>query len=113
MNSRDLIIIAVTIILLLFIGSFALFNSHEAQATMLTMTSSSILNEGDSLVLRLSDDNGTSIENQKIQINLTNPNGVTENFTLKTNSDWTHFTCSGATYDLWLPFRVYVCVWHF
>ena len=53
---------------------------------MLTMTSSSILNEGDSLVLRLSDDNGTSIENQKIQINLTNPNGVTENFTLKTNS---------------------------
>ena len=86
MNSRDLIIIAVTIILLLFIGSFALFNSHEAQATMLTMTSSSILNEGDSLVLRLSDDNGTSIENQKIQINLTNPNGVTENFTLKTNS---------------------------
>ena len=86
MNSRDLIIIGVTAILLILIGMFAVFNSGDTQTTMLTMTSSSILNEGDSLVLKLSDENKTAIANGKIQINLTNPNGVTENFTLKTNS---------------------------
>ena len=86
MNSRDLIIIGVTAILLILIGMFVVFNSGDTQTTMLTMTSSSILNEGDSLVLKLSDENKTAIANGKIQINLTNPNGVTENFTLKTNS---------------------------
>ena len=86
MNSRDLIIIGVTAILLILIGMFVVFNSGDTQTTMLTMTSSSILNEGDSLVLKLSDENKTAIANGRIQINLTNPNGVTENFTLKTNS---------------------------
>ncbi|AMK16146.1 carboxypeptidase-like regulatory domain-containing protein [Methanobrevibacter olleyae] len=86
MNARDLIIIAITIILLLSIGIFMLFNSSSSETTILTMTSSSNLNEGDSLILKLNDENGSAISNQKIEINLTDDKGIRENFTLKTNS---------------------------
>ena len=52
------------------------------------MTSSSMLTEGDSLILKLNTENESSIANQKIQINLTHEdNGITENFTLKTDSN--------------------------
>ena len=50
------------------------------------MTNSISLNEGDSLILKLNNENGTVIPNQKIEINLTDEKGITENFTLKTNS---------------------------
>ena len=96
MNSRDLIIICVTIILLLSIGIFMVFNSNggsgldfnpNAEVTILNMTSSPYLNEGDSLKLSLVDENKTPIPNQKIEINLTDKKkGITENYTLKTNS---------------------------
>lgn len=87
MNSRDLVVICVTIILLLSVGIFMTFNSTGHETTKLSMTSSSILNEGDSLVLKLSDENGSAISSERIQINLTDDNGTTENFTLKTNSN--------------------------
>ena len=83
MNSRDIIVICLTIILLLGIGMYVMFNSGSGETTILTMTSSSVLTEGDSLILKL---NG--IPNQRIEINMTHDdNGITENFTLKTNSN--------------------------
>ena len=87
MNSRDVVIICVTIILLLSIGMFMVLNSDSSETTILSMTSSSILTEGDSLILKLNDENGSVIPGQKIEINLTHENGVTENFTLKTDSN--------------------------
>lgn len=88
MNSRDLVVICVTIILLLAIGIFMMTNSSSAETTILSMTSSSMLTEGDSLILKLNTENESSIANQKIQINLTHEdNGITENFTLKTDSN--------------------------
>ena len=88
MNSRDIIVICTTIILLLCIGMFVMFNSSSAETTILTMTSSSVLTEGDSLILKLNDENGSGIPNQRIEINMTHDdNGITENFTLKTNSN--------------------------
>ena len=88
MNSRDIIVICLTIILLLGIGMFVMFNSGSGETTILTMTSSSVLTEGDSLILKLNDENGSGIPNQRIEINMTHDdNGITENFTLKTNSN--------------------------
>ena len=88
MNSRDIIVICTTIILLLCIGMFVMFNSSSAETTILTMTSSSVLTEGDSLILKLNDESGSGIPNQRIEINMTHDdNGITENFTLKTNSN--------------------------
>ena len=86
MNSRDVVIICVTIILLLSIGLIIVINSGAAETTILSMTSSSMLTEGDSLILKLNDENGSAIASQKIEINLTHENGVTENFTLKNDS---------------------------
>ena len=69
MNSRDVVIICATIILLLSIGLVMMINSGSAETTILSMTSRSV------------------IPNQKVEINLTHENGVTENFTLKTDSN--------------------------
>ena len=88
MNTRDLIIICFTAILLLSLGIFILFNSNGGDTSILTMTNSPTLTEGDSLILKLNDENGSAIPNQKTEINLTHKdNGITENFTLKTNSN--------------------------
>ncbi len=88
MNTRDVVIICFTIILLLCLGIFILYNSGAGETTILTMTNSPTLTEGDSLTLKLNDENGTAIANQRIEINLTHKdNGITENFTLKTNSN--------------------------
>ena len=90
MNTKDIIYICATIIIILAIGMFVLshpFGSAEKTA-ILTMESNQQLNEGDSLVLKLSDENGTAISGERIEINLTHgSNGITENFTLKTNEN--------------------------
>lgn len=115
MNSRDLIIICTTIILLLSIGIFmnipqdndtaflnqSIFNINQSsipdnpigsilntgEVTILNMTSDPYLNEGDSLKLILVCENGTPIANQRIEINLTDDNGICENFTFNTDSN--------------------------
>ena len=88
MNTRDIIIICITIIVLLSIGMFVMMNGSAQEKSILTMTNSPSLYEGDSLILKLTDENSTAISNQKVEINLTHSsNGVTENFTLKTNSN--------------------------
>ena len=89
MNSRDVIIVCGTIVLLLLIGMFVMFGMGDSKDTsILTMTSSSSLTEGDSLILKLNDENGSAIAGERIEINLTHAsNGITENFTLKTNEN--------------------------
>ena len=88
MNTRDIIIICITIIVLLSIGMFVMMNGSAQEKSILTMTNSPSLYEGDSLILKLTDENNTAISNQKVEINLTHSsNGITENFTLKTNSN--------------------------
>jgi len=89
MNSRDIIIICATVIILLGIGMFIMANPFgSGETSILTMESDQSLSEGDSLVLKLSDENKTAIAGQRIEINLTHAsNGVTENFTLKTNDN--------------------------
>ena len=89
MNSRDIIIICTTVIILLAIGIFLMANPFgSGETAILTMESSQSLTEGDSLILKLSDENKTPIAGQRIEINLTHgSNGITENFTLKTNEN--------------------------
>lgn len=87
MKTTDTIIICITIIILLSIGVFVMAGSNHQEESVLTMVNSPNLYEGDSLILSLSDGNGTAIANQKVQINLTHANGITENFTLKTNAE--------------------------
>ena len=90
MNTRDIIYICATIIIILAIGIFVLSNPFESagETAILTMESNQQLNEGDSLILKLSDENGNAISGERIEINLTHEsNGVTENFTLKTNEN--------------------------
>lgn len=65
-----------------------MMNGNAQDESVITMTNSPYLYEGDSMILKLSDENGTAIANQKVEINLTHSsNGITENFTLKTNSN--------------------------
>ena len=90
MNTRDIIYICATIIIILAIGMFVLSNPFggAGETAILTMESNQHLNEGDSLILKLSDEDGNAISGERIEINLTHgSNGVTENFTLKTNAD--------------------------
>lgn len=90
MNSRDIIIICATAIILLAIGIFIMANPFggAGETAILTMESKQQPNEGDSLILKLSDENKTAISGERIEINLTHgSNGVTENFTLKTNEN--------------------------
>ena len=90
MNSRDIIIICATAIILLAIGIFIMANPFggAGETAILTMECKQQLNEGDSLILKLSDENKTAISGERIEINLTHgSNGVTENFTLKTNEN--------------------------
>ena len=90
MNSRDIIIICATAIILLAIGIFIMANPFggAGETAIPTMESKQQLNEGDSLILKLSDENKTPIAGQRIEINLTHgSNGITENFTLKTNEN--------------------------
>lgn len=90
MNSRDIIIICATAIILLAIGIFIMANPFggAGETAILTMESKQQLNEGDSLILKLSDENKTAISGERIEINLTHgSNGVTENLTLKTNEN--------------------------
>ena len=90
MNTRDIIIICATIIIILAIGIFVLSNpfGSAGETSILTMESNQQLNEGDSLILKLSDEDGNAISGERIEINLTHgSNGVTENFTLKTNAN--------------------------
>lgn len=90
MNSRDIIIICATAIILLAIGIFIMANPFggAGETAILTMESNQQLNEGDSLILKLSDENKTAISGERIEISLTHgSNGVTENFTLKTNEN--------------------------
>ena len=72
MNSRDIIIICATVIILLAIGIFLMANPFgSGETAILTMESSQSLTEGDSLILKLSDENKTPIAGQRIEINLT------------------------------------------
>ena len=90
MNTRDIIYICATIIIILAIGMFVLSNPFggAGETAILTMESNQHLNEGDSLILKLSDEDGNAISGERIEINLTHEsNGVTENFTLKTNAN--------------------------
>lgn len=86
MKTRDVMIICATLIILIVLGLFIAANSADKESTILTMTSSPSLNEGDSIILKLNDENGSAIESQRIEINLTDDDGICENFTLKTNS---------------------------
>ena len=87
MNSRDLIVLCFTVILLLSIGLFAIYNNSFSEGTVLDMTSDEKLDEGDSLVLKLTDKDGFPVSNQKVEINLTDDDGITENFTMNTDSN--------------------------
>ena len=90
MKTSDIIYICATIIIILAIGIFVLSNPFESagETAILTMESNQQLNEGDSLILKLSDEDGKAISGERIEINLTHAsNGVTENFTLKTNAN--------------------------
>ena len=90
MKTSDIIYICATIIIILAIGVFVLSNPFggAGETAILTMESSQHLYEGDSLILKLSDEDGNAISGKRIEINLTHAsNGVTENFTLKTNGN--------------------------
>ena len=70
MNSRDIIIICATAIILLAIGIFIMANPFggAGETAILTMESNQQLNEGDSLILKLSDENKTAISGQRIRV---------------------------------------------
>ncbi len=88
MQTRDIAIICITIIILVAIGVFAISSSNFAEDTILEITSDENLDEGDSLIIKLTDKDNKELANKTISINITDKSSnIVESFTLKTNSN--------------------------
>ena len=78
-------ILLVIIAALLLVGVM-LFNPFKT-SSVLSITSSAELNEGDELSIRLTDSNSAPIPNQNVQINFRDSNGAITQKTVTTNGD--------------------------
>lgn len=90
METKNLIIICLTIIIVLTMGLTTISyitttNLHETNITILTKQN---LTQGDALKLKLTDNNGNNILNQIIELNIAYKNGSTyQNTKIKTNEN--------------------------
>ena len=86
MNNDKIIIILLVIFVAILVAGMVLFNPFKTQS-MVSITSSSELNEGDELSIRLTDSNSAPIPNQKVQINFKDSNGAVTQKSVTTNGE--------------------------
>ena len=89
MENRNLIIILLALIIVLAVAlGFALFNPTTAkEPTELEITSDKALKEGDKLSIKLTDLNGTPIDNQTINISIIDKDGSVNHKSVVTNEN--------------------------
>ncbi len=86
MNKYNLIILALIIIVIaLIVGVFGFMPNINKQDTNLTFISNSTINEGDSIVIKLTDVNGNLLVNKTINVTVTDGNKTSSYFSIVTN----------------------------
>ena len=91
MEKNQIIIIAlIVVIVALLVGMAAMMMPNIGkQDAKLTIKSNSTLTEGDSLKIKLTDDNGTAIANQIVNITITDKDGSSDYHSVVTNEKGT------------------------
>lgn len=94
MNSGDnmkknniLIIVAIILIIALVIGAVILIDSPTKKHSRISITSSSTLNEGDNISVKLTDMNGRPIKNETVNITIFGKDGSINYNSIITNKD--------------------------
>lgn len=88
METKNLIIICLTIIIVLTMGLTTIFYINNPHKTSITVLTKQNLTQGDSLKLKLTDNNKNNITNQIIELKITYNNGSTyHNTNIKTNEN--------------------------
>ena len=89
-NKNKIIIIAlIVIIVALLVGIAAMMSNMSKQDTNLKFKSNSTLTEGNSLKIKLTDDNGTAIVNQTVNVTITDKKGANDYHSVVTNENGT------------------------
>ena len=86
MENKNIIIILIVIIVILAAAVGVMFSQVMAKEKSNLKIADKNLNVGDSLVVKLSDNNGNPISNETIKIKLKDKNGSTTEKEIKTNS---------------------------
>lgn len=86
-NNKIIIIVLIAIIAALLVGIFAMMPNASKQDTKLTFESNATLTEGDSIKIKLTDDNGTAIANQTVNVTITDENSTSDYHSVVTDSD--------------------------
>ena len=84
-----IILALIVIIAALLVGMVAMMPNMSKQDTNLKFKSNSTLTEGDSLKVKLTDDNGTAIANQTVNITITDKDGSSDYHSVVTNENGT------------------------
>ncbi|WP_458455913.1 Ig-like domain-containing protein [Methanobrevibacter sp.] len=88
-NNKIIIIVLIAIIAALLVGIFAMMPNASKQDTKLTFESNATLTEGDSLKIKLTDDNGTAIANQTVNVTITDKNNTSDYHSVVTDGNGT------------------------
>ena len=87
MDKNKLIILLLTVvIIILAVGLFTVMN-QEKEDTILTIECNSTIHEGDSINVKLTDENGTPISNQKINVSITDVNKASSYYSVVTDEN--------------------------
>ena len=86
METKNIIIICATIVILVCLGLFLMSNMNSQEETHIIVLTSQYLTEGDTLKLKLCDKDSKGIANQNIKLNIQSNDGtVNEEITIRTN----------------------------
>lgn len=86
METKNILIICLTIIILVCLGIFLMSHANSQEETHITVLTSQYLTVGDSLKLKLSDKGGNGIANQLIELEIKSDDGTIEDkVTIKTD----------------------------
>lgn len=87
-NKNKIIIVALIVIIIVLLGAiFAMMPNMFKQDTKLKFKGNSTLNQGDYLKIKLTDNNGTAIANQTINVTITDENGGSDYHSVITNDN--------------------------
>ncbi|MBQ6630469.1 MAG: carboxypeptidase regulatory-like domain-containing protein [Methanobrevibacter sp.] len=87
-NKNKIIIVALIVIIIVLLGAiFAMMPNMFKQDTKLKFKGNSTLNQGDYLKIKLTDDNGTAIANQTINVTITDENEGSDYHSVITNDN--------------------------
>ncbi len=86
MDKNIIIIIALVVaVIAILAGAFAVMPNMNKQDTNLTLMSNSTINEGDSIVIKLTDSDGNLLVNQTVNVSVTDNNKTSSQYSLVTN----------------------------